>query len=361
MASIRRRGNAWQARVARSGFQSLVKSFTSKIQAEQWARAQEHALDLQACKGGIPAKGLTFGDLLRRYLEVVTPSKRGADAEAWRIKAILNRPICSKLVSEINAVDVTRYRDLRAKEVSPGTIHREFRLLMHVWSIAKREWLLLLGTNPFVEIRLPQLPPSRQRRLSDEEWAALLAGSSSVRTKWLTPLMVLAYESAMRRSEILQLKRSDVDLEKKYVVIRNSKSGHSRVLPLTDQAARAIEYWMGCAQTEKIFDVSPNALRLAFTRLCKKVGIQNFHWHDFRHCATSNFAELGLSPVELMALTGHRQLGSLMRYAHVQGGHLHEKIRTKSLTNENAVVYNGDNRLNRAQQTVQFVTGTLLT
>lgn len=66
MASIRRRGASWQARVTRSGFFPFVKTFTSKLQAEQWARAQEHALDLQSCKGGIPAKGLTLGDLLRR-------------------------------------------------------------------------------------------------------------------------------------------------------------------------------------------------------------------------------------------------------------------------------------------------------
>lgn len=361
MASIRRRGASWQARVTRAGFQPVVKTFTSKLQAEQWGRAQEHALDLQACKGGIPAKGLTFGDLLQRYLECVTPTKRGADSEAWRIKALLKRPICARPVSDINAADVTRYRDQRAKEVSSGTIHREFRLLMHVWSIAKREWLLMLSGNPFVEIRLPQLPPARQRRLSSDEWTALLAGTRSTRTRWLAPMMVLAYESAMRRSEILQLKRADVDLEKKYLVIRHSKSGHSRVLPLTDQAAQAVEYWMSQSETDKVFDVSANAVRLAFERLCKKTGIQNFHWHDFRHCATSNFAEMGLSPVELMALTGHRQLGSLMRYAHVQGKHLQEKIRNNCLTNENAVIYNLSTRSNRAQQTVQTVAGTLPT
>jgi integrase len=327
MASLRRRSASWQVRVSRKGCAAIVKTFKTKAQAEQWGRAQEHALDMQIFTGGVPTIEMNFGDLVQRYLTSVTPSKRGRESEALRLKAILRREICRKPVSELTILDTAKYRDERLQCVSSGTVHREFRLLMHVWAIAKREWMLMLGSNPFADVRLPQLPPARQRVLNKQEWNALQIHARETRTPWLLSLMQLAYSTAMRRSEILALKWSEVDLEKKYLLIRKSKSGHSRLLPLTDQAAETLLNWKNESGAETIFNVTPNALRLAFGRLCKRAGIEDFHWHDFRHCATSNFAEMGLSPVELMALTGHRQLGSLMRYAHVGGGHLHEKIR----------------------------------
>jgi hypothetical protein len=61
MASLRRRGTSWQARVSRKGCAAMVKTFKTKVQAEQWGRAQEHALDMQSFKGGVPTKEMSFG------------------------------------------------------------------------------------------------------------------------------------------------------------------------------------------------------------------------------------------------------------------------------------------------------------
>ena len=45
MASIRRRGQSWQARVTRKGVKTSVKTFQTKTEALQWARLEEHQLD----------------------------------------------------------------------------------------------------------------------------------------------------------------------------------------------------------------------------------------------------------------------------------------------------------------------------
>ena len=84
MASIRRRGESWQVRVTRQGVKTSVKTFRSKADAQSWARQEEHQLDLQLGKGGVPAKDLTFGDLLTRYNQCVTIHKRGAEQELVR-------------------------------------------------------------------------------------------------------------------------------------------------------------------------------------------------------------------------------------------------------------------------------------
>ena len=326
MASIRKRGNAYQVRVSRKGCDSMVKSFASRQEAEQWARAMEHTLDLQPIQSRSSTKNVSFDHLLERYSQTVTPHKRGAKDEAWRIRAIRRDPICNIAVAEFTTRDAAQYRDRRLSVVSAGTVRREFNLLSHVWTIARVEWLLPIGTSPFKEIKLPKEPEARQRRLATAEWDCLIAAASKSRSAWLKPLMVIANETALRRSELLALKLSDVDFERGYLSVKKSKSGHSRLVPLTAKALTALRSWFVDPELNKNREITPSAVNQAFRKVCKSAEVVDFHWHDFRHCATSRFAELGLSPVELMAITGHRQLGSLMRYAHVQADHIRRKI-----------------------------------
>jgi integrase len=326
MASIRRRGDAWQVRVTRKGIKTSVKTFKSKTEAQAWARQEEHQADLQLGKGGIPAKELTFGDLLTRYNQCVTIHKRGAEQELIRSRLILRLDISKCKVSSMTAADVARYRDSRLTLVSADTVRREFNLLRHVWSVAKREWMLALSENPFTDVRLPAPSPARQRRLTEEEWERLAQGAKTTKCDYLFTLVSIAYHTGLRRSEILALERRDVDLERRYLTIRKSKSGHSRTVPLTVGAHETLTAWINRHTEAQLFNVTPNALRLAFDRLCNKLGIRDFRFHDLRHSFTSRLAEMGFSAVELMALTGHRQLHTLTRYVHMQNSVLQKKL-----------------------------------
>ena len=328
MASIRRRGSSWQVRVTRQGVKTSVKTFRSKADAQSWARQEEHQLDLQLGKGGVPAKDLTFGDLLTRYNQCVTIHKRGAAQELVRSRHIRILGISKCKVSQMTAADGARYRDERLKRVSADTVRREFNLLRHVWSVAKREWLLVLGDNPLTDVRLPAPSPARQRRLTEEEWVRLSQGARDSKSDYLFTILSVAYHTGLRRSELLELERRDVDLERRYLTIRKSKSGHSRIVPLTAGAHAALMEWIerDHQANDKLFNVTPNALRLAFGRLCKKLDIKDFRFHDLRHCFTSRLAEMGFSAVELMALTGHRQLHTLTRYVHMQNCVLQKKL-----------------------------------
>jgi len=46
MASVRKHGDKWQARIQRQGQQSLSKSFINKADALKWARNTESQIDL---------------------------------------------------------------------------------------------------------------------------------------------------------------------------------------------------------------------------------------------------------------------------------------------------------------------------
>ena len=99
--------------------------------------------------------------------------------------------------------------------------------------------------------------------------------------------------------------------------IPETKTGHSRAIPLSSKAIGVIETSRN-QQQEHILPITANALRLAWERLCKRCNIRNLRFHDLRHEAISRFFELGLSIPEVQVISGHRDVRMLMRYTHLK-------------------------------------------
>jgi hypothetical protein len=73
MASFRNRSNQWQARIRRKGYPDETKSFTTRQDAEKWARSVESDIDKGQFINVNEAQRTTLGDLINRYLVEVTP------------------------------------------------------------------------------------------------------------------------------------------------------------------------------------------------------------------------------------------------------------------------------------------------
>ena len=59
----------------------------------------------------------------------------------------------------------------------------------------------------------------------------------------------------------------------------------------------------------------------------KAAGIENLRFHDLRHEAVSRLFELGLNPVEVATISGHKTLQMLERYTHLRAAEPVLKIR----------------------------------
>ena len=59
---------------------------------------------------------------------------------------------------------------------------------------------------------------------------------------------------------------------------------------------------------------------------CRRSEINDLHFHDLRHEATSRLFEKGLNPVEVETITGHKDTRMLMRYTHLRAEELARKV-----------------------------------
>ena len=67
-------------------------------------------------------------------------------------------------------------------------------------------------------------------------------------------------------------------------------------------------------------------MRLNWSRIVKKAGITDLHFHDLRHEAISRFFEKGLSIPEVSLISGHKDVRQLMRYTHLKINNLINKL-----------------------------------
>jgi len=54
--------------------------------------------------------------------------------------------------------------------------------------------------------------------------------------------------------------------------------------------------------------------------------INDFHWHDLRHCTASYLAMNGASLAEIAEVLGHKTLNMVKRYSHLLDGHVSDVV-----------------------------------
>ena len=141
MATIRPLRGRWQAMVRRRGVPPRCKSFDKRTDATRWARELEAEADRSGWVADTRlAEKTTLGELLTRYRDQVSPTKRSAHTEKARINAMLRRQIVHRTLSKLTSADVATYRDERLKDAAPATVVRELNTLSHAIEIALREW-----------------------------------------------------------------------------------------------------------------------------------------------------------------------------------------------------------------------------
>ncbi|MBJ26453.1 MAG: integrase [Alphaproteobacteria bacterium] len=321
MAVIEKRRGKWRAKIRKSGFPSQSKTFTRKADAIRWATETERALQL----GSLVCKEGTIKDIHQRYACEVTPTKKSASIEQYRIRK-LNRSWLAELqVSELKPHHIATYRDQRLTEVAANACLRDLSLLSHALTVATREWGYTLSPNPVALVRKPKITSARNRRLQTGEHERLLNSCKQSSNHWLLPLVCFAIETAMRRGEMLSLEWKEVYLETNRVHLAETKNGSSRDVPLS-RRAHAILTDLPRDLSGSVFPIHYEELKRLWKRAITRAGINDLHFHDLRHEATSRFFEKGLNVMEVATITGHKDVRMLQRYTHLKAEDLAIKL-----------------------------------
>jgi integrase len=272
------------------------------------------AVEAQADLSPAPIDALqsvTLAELVRRYRDTVTVHKIGHAIERVVLNAFLRHPICRKTLSGLRAADFAAYRDERLTDIKISSLRRQLGPIRHLFEIARDEWGLPIKENPVAKVRLKGVDGRRDRRLHPGELERLMGASQACRNGLIAPIIQVALTTAMRRGEILSIRRTDIDFERRTLLIRNTKNGYSRTIPLMSDAIQTL---LRCDGQDRLFPLTPNAFRLAWDRVTERAGSRDLHFHDLRHEAISRLFEIGLNSHEVALISGasrHTHVGEV--------------------------------------------------
>jgi integrase len=310
MATIEKRKTGYRAKVyvgrinGKAKFESI--SAPTRREVAQLAQAREAELSGKS----LPSK--TLSEAFAKYADTISPEHRGERWELLRLKALARFDMAGKQVAKIGADDIIAWRDARLKSVSKATVLREMNLLRSVFEACRKEWRWI-RENPMKDVTRPRQPPSRKRRVSQDEIDALVSLSGlkeipQTQTQMAVLAFLFAIETAMRSGEILGLSWADV--HPRHVVLPKTKNGDSREVPLSPRAREILSALRG---NEKPFDIANGTRDALFRKLVKQAGIKNLTFHDSRAEAIYRLSKkLGI--MDLARVIGHRDLKSLMIY-----------------------------------------------
>lgn len=350
MAQIRAlKSGWWQAVIVKKGYSQQSKSFPIKSDAVAWATDVEAKMNRGVFNDVSESEALTLRDGLLRYLREVTPSKKGFEAETYKIKAMLRESFVSKSFATFRQSDAAKYRDELLKAgLSASTIRKNLSLLSHLYETANKEWSISCN-NPIKSIGKPKVNNSRERRLSALEHKYLIAaltntGAGERQNNEVLRVVLFAIETAMRQGEILSLAWSDIDLAGREAKLKDTKNGDARGVPLSSAAIKILGHDNGIVtkmRRGKVFKTTASAAKQCFSRAVIRarkayesdyeVGIRDekvlidLTFHDLRHEATSRLADV-FQMHELMKVVGHKDSRMLARYYHPKTIDLAKKL-----------------------------------
>jgi integrase len=219
----------------------------------------------------------------------------------------------------ITTDEVKRYIKKRkdAKKAN-ATINRELSALKRMFNLARQNSPPKVPQVPHI----PMLKENNKRTgfFEQEEYQLLLRAIAP----YMKGVIILAYETGMRKEEILSLKWDQVDMKRKTIRLDDTKTDEPRVLKISPAMQSQFLYYkqrnMGLGIDSKfVFLNRDNTDRIrdfrgAWDAACKKAGLGKRHFHDFRRTAIRNMVRAGVAENIAMKVSGHKTRAVFDRY-----------------------------------------------
>ena len=234
--SVYKRGRIWWVRFQVAG--ETVRR-TSRSRRRRSAEAFEAELREEYARlRRTRRSGKTFNDLIKRYeLERYPPWRRDG---RQRFKYCLNvlRPHFEGVpLEDIDHARLAEFVALRGASVKTGTVRRDLSCLQVTLGAAVAwGWIEHNLVRTFNKRAIPEFKP-RTRYLSRDEYDRLIAAA----VPHIAALVRFAVATGLRREEQFSLRRENLDLDLREVLVMGTKSGTHRTVPLTDEVLGALE------------------------------------------------------------------------------------------------------------------------
>jgi integrase/recombinase XerD len=219
---------------------------------------------------------------------------------------------------------------LKEKGRNPRSIVRTLSALRSFFNFLVLDGIV--QSNPLEDVDAPKYTRPVPEVLSEEEVVKLLDipddKRQSLRDKTIIELL---YATGLRVSELIQLKRADINLEGGFI-IASGKRSKERIVPIGEHSKKALIEYLEKVRPKGPF-LFPNRRGKGLTRqaiwkiirkYAKRIERGHISPHTLRHTFATHLLQGGADLRSVQMLLGHEDIATTQIYTHVDSKRLKE-------------------------------------
>lgn len=315
---IKKRGNIWHIHFSKPNGE--VVRISANTEDRQTAQELHDELKRRAWRDDKLGEKLTktWEDACLRWFEE-KDAKKSIEDDRSRARW-LNKHLAGYFLNDITFDVIQNIAKLKQKEASDATVNRHLQLLRAILNRAEKEWGWL---DRAPHIKLFKEVKRRVRWLTPEQARTLL----NELPPHLKALATLALCTGQRRSNLMNLEWSQVDLKRKIILLHGDLTKNEKAVgvPLNASAITILENLKGNHDTFVItYNGQPikQASTRAWYKALKRAKIVDFKFHDLRHTWASWMIQNGVPLIDLQELGNWKDASMVRKYAHLDVTHL---------------------------------------
>lgn len=280
----------------------------------------------------------TFADYAQGWLNRRKATLKGYGVAKGHVVTALDPAFGKKALNAISVADVNRWIGERSAELKPATVQRQLATFNAIMNDAAKSGVI--ERNPAARAdRIKGIEP-RQRFVTEEEWQRILAAVGKIEQEhekdkdrtpqrvrgWLRNYVVWAYNSGMRRGEILSLTFGNVrEIADGHTVIEvaNTKTGKPRFVTCTKEMELIVARLRSLERVpddNRLFPISMTTLKRSLTKLWKETGLGDVRLHDLRRTHATILIKRNIDPRTVAGRLGHSGTSMLAKHYAVNLG-----------------------------------------
>ena len=246
-----------------------------------------------------------------------------------------------KRITEIKKIDTSQYISyLFSQNLKSTSVNRKISSLKTFFNFLLKK--KLINVNPFADQIMPKKPISLPKSISEDDVVKLLDAPKpdsliGLRDK---AMLELLYASGVRISELVNIKFSDLDLERNIIKVFG-KGSKERLVPFGEDAAQCISAYIDerkknkdIASIKYIFlnnrgsKISRHAFWHRLKEYCLEIGLKkDISPHTLRHAFATHLLNRGADLRSVQVLLGHSDLSTTQIYTHIAKQRLSELVK----------------------------------
>ena len=246
-----------------------------------------------------------------------------------------------KRITEIKKFDTSQYISyLFSQNLKSSSVNRKISSLKTFFNFLLKK--KLIEANPFADQIMPKKPVSLPKSISEDDVVKLLDAPKEdsligIRDR---AMLELLYASGVRISELVNIKFSDLDLERNIIKVFG-KGSKERLVPFGEDAAQCICAYIderkknkSLASIKYIFlnnrgtKISRHAFWHRLKEYCLEIGLkQDISPHTLRHAFATHLLNRGADLRSVQVLLGHSDLSTTQIYTHIAKQRLSELVK----------------------------------